>query len=128
MHDRRRQKRFKVKENVFAVLHSDLIKVIPLIDLSLDGLAFEDSMDGEPRQLGPVYGMDVFCADDDEDLVEESGIQNIQFEIVSERDIVIPDTTCMHKGKRCSVRFRQLSFDQRSHLEYFLNHNAIFEA
>ncbi len=128
MHDRRQHRRFKVKENVFAVLHSDLMKITPLIDLSMDGLAFEDPMDGIPRQSGPIYGIDVFCADDDDELSGECGIQNIQFEIVSEQDIIIPDITCMHQGKRCSVKFRQLSYDQRCHLMYFLNHNAVFEA
>ena len=128
MHDRRKRRRFKVKDNVFAVLHSSLIKIIPLIDLSLDGLAFEDEVDGVPRQIGPVYGLDVFCADDEYDPDGECSVQNIQFEIVSERDIADPGPYGAYHGKRCSVKFKQLSFDQQHLLEYFLHNNTMYEA
>ena len=126
MGDRRKRKRFKVKDNVFAVFHSDLIKVASLIDLSMDGLAFEEQLDGETGLVGSIYGLDIFCADDD--CSEEQSVQNIPFNIVSEADIIVPDTSNETSMRRCSVKFDRLSYLQQAHLEFFLNRHIIHEA
>ena len=87
MTERRQVKRFAVPDNAFAVLHSNSIIVTSLIDINMDGLAFEYIIDSDDH-IGNARELDIFCADDD---IYDFHLQNVPFEITSQEAVSVLD-------------------------------------
>ncbi len=120
MVERRKNKRYKVQDNVFAILHSHVIIVTSLIDISQDGLSFEclPEVNEIPKNDGQL---DIFFNDDD---LYDFYLQNIPFETTSEIEVV-NDYKNILKMKRVGVKFGGISPKQQALLDYFLKNHTI---
>jgi len=113
--ERRTNKRYRALDNAFAILHSDVIIVTSLIDISENGLSFECMP--EIDEIPPKgCRLDVFLNDDD---LYDFYLQNVPFETTSEIEITNGSKTVL-KMKRVGVKFGDLSPKQHSLLDYFL--------
>jgi len=124
MAERRQEKRFAVPDNAFAVFHSNSIIVTSLIDINMDGLAFEYMIDSDDH-VGNAQELDIFCADDD---IYDFHLQNVPFEITSQEAVSVADQFVPLKKIRCGVKFGRLNQDQLSRLQHFVSHYTTVKA
>ncbi len=122
--ERRRHKRFKIKESAFAEFHKcrlfkvgkpRLAKSAPIIDISLGGLGFQYAS----QDMWPVNfeTLTISKASD------EIGISNVPFKAVSDFcTSILPDSKSM---RRCGVKFCELSSEQKTDLHAFIQHHII---
>ena len=113
--ERRKHKRFPIKENAFAVLrfNSASTKIGRIIDISMGGMAIEyensDEWADTPQELGILFGDDDFYLD------------KIQFETVFDKSISFSFTETRRRG----IKFGQLSPVQDSQIKSFINTIAV---
>jgi hypothetical protein len=117
--DQRRHKRFQVPRGVFVGFGPHVNKVGQIVDLSLGGLAFRYVGSGES---GDGSHLDIFVADND------FYLGSVPFRTVSDFEIVQTTPSCPMTMRRSGVRFGKLTSEQRSGLEYFLQHHTLGEA
>ncbi|NVM21601.1 MAG: PilZ domain-containing protein [Desulfobacterales bacterium] len=109
--ERRKDKRFQVKEGALAVLRPHPAKLGQIIDISRGGLAFT-YIAGEGKPTGS-FELEIFFSDNGFHL------DKIQFETVSDFEIrEVPFSSITMR--RCGVRFGELTDNQVSQLEHFL--------
>lgn len=110
--ERRRLKRFKVKEGIFAVLMPDSQKLGQILDMGKGGLSFlyidSGTAPDESREL------DIFVAG------QKFYLAKLPVQIVS--DIRIPNKIPINPIviRRHGIQFRELTSDQASLLEAFI--------
>lgn len=124
MTERRQVKRFAVPDNAFAVLHSNSIIVTSLIDINMDGLAFEYMIDSDD-QIENARELDIFCADDD---IYDFHLQNVPFEITSQEAVSVADHVVPLKKMRYGVKFGKLNREQLSRLQHFVRNYTTVKA
>jgi hypothetical protein len=118
--ERRGNKRFHASTGAFAVLGPNSTKVGRVIDISLSGLAFRHV--DRKEALRGLHELDVFTIDDD------FHVNKITFETVSDYEIVNEGPLAMMKSRQSGLRFGELTPDQRSLLEYFIQNHTSGEA
>ena len=114
--ERRKQKRFSVSNGAFVALRPDYLKVGQVKNIGMDGLAFTYLMDdGKPDQS---FELDIFLAD------QTFWLEGVPFTIISDFRIDgIPFSSI--RTRQMHVQFRDLTPDQKAHLEYFIqNHTS----
>lgn len=107
--ERRKNKRFRVQEGVFAVLGAKSGRMGQIVDISQGGIAFHhkngDTYNGETAELSILF--------DDESNTVGYGPLKFQAVIVSEVPIRHTGGTAWH---RCCLQFTDLTYYQRSWL------------
>ena len=118
--EQRRHKRFRVKDNAFAVHRDYVTKLGKILDISISGLSFSYIDDG--KRLKGSYDLDIFLSGNG------FRLEKVQIKIISDTQIVskIPFSSIIMR--RCGVQFEELSDNQISHLEYFIRNYAINSA
>ena len=113
--ERRRHRRFPVKDLTFAVPRKNSDRIGKVVDIGMGGLAFHYSGAGEWSDKS--LELDIFRADSDFYLT------NVECKLISDRDISndFPDNTMM---RRSCVEFNGLAKDKRSRLEEFIHSYA----
>jgi hypothetical protein len=114
--ERRKQKRFSVSNGAFVALRPDYLKVGQVKNIGMDGLAFTYLMDdGKPDRS---FELDIFLAD------QTFWLEGVPFTIISDFRIDgIPFSSI--RTRQMHVQFRDLTPDQKAHLEYFIqNHTS----
>jgi hypothetical protein len=117
--ERRGDKRFHASTGVFAVLGPNSTKVGRVIDISLSGLAFRHVDKEEP--LSGLNELDVFMIDHD------FHVNKIPFETVSDYEIRNEGPLALMKTRQSGLRFGELTPNQRSLLEYFIQNHTLGE-
>jgi hypothetical protein len=123
MDDRRKHKRFQVKNGAFAVLsaiswpHSTQ-KVGRITDISMGGLAFGYIASEEPSNIS--VELSIFLADKRFDL------RNIPFETIWDVETK-EDSFSSITVKRTGVQFGGLTSKEISQLEYFIQNHTMTE-
>lgn len=117
--DQRKHKRFQVPRGVFVGFGPHVNKVGQIVDLSLGGLAFRYVGSGESQDGSHL---DIFMADND------FYLGSVPFKTVSDFEIVQTTPSSPMTMRRSGVRFGKLTSEQRSELEYFLQHHTLGEA
>ncbi len=122
--ERRRMKRFKVKEGTFAEFHkprlfklgkSRIIKSIPIIDISLKGLAFQYT---DRNMWSPNFNELSISR-----IADEVKIDKVPYKAVSDYSISnVANSTFL---RRCSVKFGELTPAQKSQLNHFIQNHTI---
>ena len=116
--NQRRYARFRVPKDAFAALGPDYIKVGQIINISMGGLAFRYHGSEGPSNASEL---DIFLAG------RAFYLYKIPFEPVW--DFVTEEN---HSGstkmKKCGLHFKDLTPQQRSQLEYFIQAYALKEA
>jgi len=117
--ERRKYNRFKVAEGVFAEFHKPrlfkllkprIVKSAPIIDISLEGLAFQYT---DRTMWTPNFNeLSILKA------AVDVKIDNVPYKAISDFLASRPfDTTLI---RRCGVKFRKLKPIQRNQLDYFI--------
>jgi len=123
MVERRKHKRFKVQDRAFVVLgapprpHST--KAGQIIDISMGGLAFSYIADDDRSNASSELG--IFLADN------SFHLRHIPFETISDlKTNRVPFSSITIR--RSGVQFGELTHDQISQLEYFIQNHTISKA
>ena len=117
--ERRKQKRFSVSNGAFVALRPDYLKVGQVTNIGMDGLAFTYLMDdGKPDRS---FELDIFLAD------QAFYLQGVPFRTISDFRIEGSPFSSV-RTRQMHVQFRDLTPDQKAHLEYFIENHTIGEA
>ena len=117
--DRRKHKRFKVKNGAFATVPSNYL-VGKLENISKGGVSFTCLDSGRQSTSMPV--LEIFSKDDGFYLKE------IPFKVVSNTDVENNVPCSSLQMKQISGEFADLTEYQRSQLDYFIQHFTYAEA
>lgn len=115
--DRRRHKRFRVKEGALAFLDT-----VPgtIVDISEGGMAIHYVVfEREPERQ---FRLDIFFAADDFYLAD------IPSKLVSDVRSQPESQFSAVRVKRLGIRFGELDDEQKARLKYFILHNTVAEA
>ena len=115
--ERRKYKRFKVKEGTFAVLRAPVTKVGQIIDISRGGLAFSHMANGEASN--GLFQLDIVIID------KGFRLNKVPIKTVSDVEIVKKIPFSSTTMRRLSVQFGELKSSHISQLTYFFQHYAI---
>lgn len=118
MFERRKHKRFKVQEGLFAVLDGDKQKLGPILDVSRGGLSFHYVGDEKPHTS---QEMKIFSSRTDFYMAD------VPFRTVL--DVRLPRGVPFSSVRmsRCGVQFGDLTHDQNSQLEYLIANYTVGE-
>jgi hypothetical protein len=110
--ERRKQNRFKVRDDAFGYIKSDKDKIGPILDISRDGLAFSYL-----GKKGEIYGpleVDMFYS--------ESGIyvQKLKAKIISDFKTDENASSSSLAKRQCCLQFCELTDNQNLFLDNFI--------
>jgi hypothetical protein len=114
--ERREHKRFRVKDDAFAVVGSPSSKIGQVIDISMGGLAFSYIAGKEQPNMSHELGI----------LLAQNSfhLTKIPFETIWDKEAKeVPFSTLAMR--RCGVHFAGLTRSQTSQLEYFIQNCTI---
>jgi hypothetical protein len=118
--ERRQSKRFKVAEGAFAALINHNNKLGQIRDISAKGLSFRyiDSQEGpsEARELKIILGSGGLC------------VEGIPFKEVTDFEIKSEFSFSSIKMRRIGLEFGNLTAEQQSRLNTFIQNHTIGEA
>ena len=121
--DRRKDTRFSVTDDAYAVLGPNFTKVGRIQDLSMGGLAFNYLTDEENESEDP--SVEIFLRKG------QFHISEIPCKIVYSTNRAAPENTLLSNQmpirKRCGVKFSRLTEDHEKKLEDFLKNHAVGE-
>jgi len=110
--ERRKHRRYRVKDNAFTVINPDPVKVVPIIDIGMGGLSIY--LDDGVRWLDTVSKLEIMVADC------SFYLEKIPFQVIA-NDRAFPNhNTSLMNGRRYGIRFGNLRPVQKSHLKYFI--------
>jgi len=123
--ERRKHKRYQVKDLAFAKLWSTHDKEYvqdmgQLLDISRDGLALHCSIKAE--KAAEHSGLGIFLSGGD------FSIEKIPFTIVSDIEMTGKPTLNHRAGWRYGIQFENLTAEQQSKLDYFLQNHTFGKA
>ena len=111
--ERRKNKRFRAQEGIFALLDSASPKLGPIVDISMGGLAFRY----KGKELPLTESSDLTLLFDDKRL----NVYNmpLKFKTKPIANVVIPEEeeTAFDSKMRCCVQFEELTYHQRLSLD-----------
>ena len=110
--EQRKHRRFKVKENAFAVINQDPVKLVPILDVAMGGLGIYVN-DGA-KWINDSQKLEIMVADC------SFYLDNLPFEIISNFRAFPGDASNMLDGRRYSLKFGNLRPVQKSRLKYFM--------
>ena len=110
--ERRKHRRFKVKDNAFAVINPDPVKMVPIVDIAMGGLGIY--VDNEAKWMNDCPKLEIMVADC------SFYLDNLPFEIIADHKAFPWDTSHMLDGRRYSLKFGNLRPVQKSRLKYFM--------
>lgn len=110
--ERRKHPRYKAKDNVFAVISPDPVKVVPIMDIGLGGLSIY--LDNGSRGPDPVSKLEIMVADC------SFYLENLPFQIVGDVKAFPNSNSNLMDGHRYGIKFGNLRPRQQSHLKYFV--------
>lgn len=114
--DRRKHKRFQVQDVSFAALRPNYHKIGQIIDMSTDGLAFRYLADVESPETS--FALDIFLAS------RAFHLSGLPFKIIYDVETNELRLSSI-KTRRSGLQFGELTFEQKSQLEYFIrNYSA----
>ena len=110
--ERRKQKRFKVREGAFAAITPDLSTVGQIINISQGGLGFRHN--ANPDQIDTSVEIDIFF------LRHGYYIENVPSKIISHFDVDQDNPPSWLQTRQCCVQFGELSENQLFRLDNFI--------
>ncbi len=110
--DRRKTRRFGLRENAFAVISRGPIKLVPITDIGMGGIGIFLS-DGDSSQ-NRSSKMEIMAADC------SFHLENIPFQIVANKFAFPANPKKISGGRRCSIKFGNLTPGQKSRLKHFI--------
>ncbi len=109
--ERRKHRRFQVKDSAFTVINSDPVKVVRIIDIGMGGLGIY--LDDGARWLDTSSKLEIMVADC------SFYLEKLPFQIVANVR-AFPDNTNLMDGRRYGIKFGNLRPAQKAQLKYFM--------
>jgi hypothetical protein len=113
--ERRKNKRFQVHSGAFVILRPSDTCVGRIIDIGIDGLAFE-YVDGE-KPPGRPDELEIFVSN------SVFRLKNLPCQSIYDLTIYESPLSSLNK-KRCGVQFGKLTSRQKAKLSYFIEHHT----
>ena len=114
--ERRSHPRFKVRAGAFAVLEADPVQIVPIVDVSLGGIAVYHPVGEQwPQSLSRLEIMVADCS---------FFMQKVPFEIAGTTDAFQPHTIESIRKNRYGIKFGMLTAGQRKQIKHFIRHYA----
>ena len=110
--ERRKHRRYRVKDNAFAVINPEPVKVVPIIDIAMGGLSIY--LDDGVRGLDTLSKLEIMVADC------SFYLEKVPFQIVAESRAFPNHNANLMNGRRYGLRFGNLRPVQESHLKHFI--------
>jgi c-di-GMP-binding flagellar brake protein YcgR len=110
--ERRKNRRFHVKDKCFAVINPDPVKLVPIIDISQGGLGFY--LNDNEDWLNKTSKLEIMVADC------SFYMDKLPFHVVSSSRALPNQSTSLLDGRRYSLKFGHLQPNQRAQLRYFI--------
>ena len=115
--EQRKHRRFRVKENAFAVINQDPVRLVPILDVAMGGLGIYVN-DGA-KWINDSPKLEIMVADC------SFYLDSIPFEIVSSFRTFPGDASNMLDGRRYNLKFGNLGPGQKSRLKYFIRNHTL---
>jgi len=110
--ERRKQRRFKVKDNAFAVINPDPVKMVPIVDIAMGGLGIY--VDSGVKWVNDCSKLEIMVADC------SFYLDNLPVEIITNFKAFPWDASNVLDGRRYSLKFGNLRPAQKSRLKHFM--------
>jgi hypothetical protein len=110
--ERRKQRRFKVKDNTFAVINPDPVKMVPIVDIAMGGMGIY--VDNRAKWMSDSSKLEIMAADC------SFYLDNLPFELITNFKAFPWDVSNTLDGRRYSLKFGNLRPAQKSRLKYFM--------
>ena len=110
--ERRQHRRLKVKENAFAVISPDPVKMVPIIDIAMGGLGVY--VNNGAKRINDCAKLEIMVADC------SFYLDNLPFEIITSFRAFPGDSSNMLDGRRYNLKFSNLRPVQKARLKYFM--------
>lgn len=112
--ERRKFQRYRVKDNAFAIINLDPIRLVPILDVALGGLGVY--VNGGAKWFKDSPKLEIMVADC------SFYLDSIPFEIISNFKAFPEDASNMLDGRRYSIKFGDLRPAQKARLKYFVRY------
>ena len=110
--ERRRHRRYKVKENAFAVINPDPVKLVPVLDISMGGLGIYVNQGSKMMDDSPK--LEIMVADC------SFYLDNLPYEIIENIKAFSGGASNMFDGRRFNLKFGNLRPAQKARLKFFI--------
>ena len=110
--EQRKHRRFRVKENAFAVINPDPVKLVPILDIAMGGIGIY--VNDVAKWVNDSPKLEIMVADC------SFYLDSIPFEIISSIRAFPGDASNMLDGRRYSLKFGNLRPVQKARLKYFI--------
>ena len=110
--ERRKHRRYRVKDNAFTVINPDPVKVVPIIDIGMGGLGIY--LDDGARWLDTSSKLEIMVADC------SFYLEKLPFQIVANVKAFPNNTSNLMDGRRYGIKFGNLRPAQKAYLKYFM--------
>jgi c-di-GMP-binding flagellar brake protein YcgR len=110
--ERRKHRRFKVKDNAFAVINPDPVKMVPIVDIAMGGLGIY--VDTGVKWVNDCSKLEIMAADC------SFYLDNLPVEIITNFKAFPWDASNVLDGRRYSLKFGNLRPAQKSRLKHFM--------
>jgi len=110
--ERRKHPRYKVKNNAFAIVNPEPVRLVPILDISMGGAGIY--LNNEDPWLNKSSKLEIMVADC------SFYLANITFDAISNCRAFPADSSNLVDGRRCSIKFGALTHSQKSELKFFI--------
>jgi len=117
--DRRKHTRYKVNKDAFAVIRTSDNKLGKIRDVSKGGLSFEYIMKGDPAE--GFSELDIFTTEND------FYLKLLPVQVIMDSSMEPEHAFSSLEMRRLGVRFGEMTPNQLSKLDYFLQHHTASE-
>jgi hypothetical protein len=114
--ERRRQQRFKIKDNAFAIINLEPVRLVPILDIAMGGVGVY--VNGRDQWLNEASKLEIMVADC------SFYLENLPFESISDFKAFPANPSNLLDGRHCSLKFGTLTPSQKSELKYFIRNYA----
>jgi c-di-GMP-binding flagellar brake protein YcgR len=114
--ERRKNRRFQVKDNGFAIINTEPVKLVPIIDISMGGLGFYINDNEEWRNRSS--NLEIMVADC------SFYMEKLPIEVVSNAKAFPTKSASLLEGRRYGLKFRSMQPKQISQLKYFIRNHS----
>jgi len=111
--ERRKDKRFRAQEGIFALLDSTSPKLGPIVDISMGGLAFRY----KGKELPLTESSDLTLLFDDKRLNAHNMPLKFRTKPIANVEITEKEKSEFDSKMRCCVQFEELTYHQRLSLD-----------
>ena len=110
--ERRKHQRVKVQENAYAIINPGPVRLVPILDISLEGVGVYVN-DGD-QWLNEASKLEIMMADC------SFYLENVPFKYISDAKAFPAHPSNLLDGRRCNLKFGTLTAGQKSELKYFI--------